>query len=304
MKYLFRPKFISSRYSKIAGDLSSQHLRRSSSSSSSGCVTVKTLKDGIVQVELNRPDKHNGLDMDMFQGIADAAKSLAGDRAVRCIILSGSGKSFCTGLDVKSVMSTPTNMAKLLEKPNGTPISNLAQDVGYLWRQVKCPVIASLHGMCFGGGLQIALGADFRISTPDCKISILEAKWGLIPDMSAAVTLRELVRIDIAKELTMTGRIISGEEAARIGLVTRCAADPFQASLALAEEIVARSPDSVADTKTLFQNTFANGCSEKEALEWETSLQRKLLGSYNQLMASSRNFGNNILPYKDRRSDK
>jgi enoyl-CoA hydratase/carnithine racemase len=103
---------------------------------------------------------------------------------VRVVILSGAGKAFCTGLDIKSVGSQPSNFSKLLEKPASTPISNLAQDVGYLWRQLPCPVIASLHGMCYGGGLQIALGADFRIATPDCKLSIMEAKWGLIPGQS------------------------------------------------------------------------------------------------------------------------
>jgi enoyl-CoA hydratase/carnithine racemase len=88
--------------------------------------------------------------------------------------------------------------------------------------------------------MQIALGADLRFSTPDCKLSIMEARWGLIPDMTASVTLRELVRIDVAKELAMTGKIISGEEGEKLGLVTRCVEDPMEEALTVAKQIVER----------------------------------------------------------------
>ena len=155
-----------------------------------------------------------------------------------------------------------------------------------------------MHGMCFGGGMQISLGCDFRIVDKNCKLSIMEAKWGLIPDMSATITLRELIRIDIAKELTMTGRIISGEEAYKIGLVTHCSEDPMQHALTLAKEICSRSPDSVNFTKQLYQQTYRNNCSEKEALDLETNMQKRLIGSWNQLSASARNFGVE-LPYTD-----
>ena len=254
----------------------------------------------------------NALDMSMFESIAGAAAQLRDDPSVRAIILSGDGRAFCTGLDVKSVANVGSNPLKnverLLERPSGygrpypegTSIGNLAQDVGYLWRDIPVPVIASLHGMCFGGGMQIALGADMRFATPDCKLSVMEAKWGLIPDMSASVTLRELVRIDVAKELTMTGRIITGEEAAELGLVTRCVADPMEESIKVAEEIVARSPDSVAATKRLYQETWV--APEVTCLKEETIIQRQLLASYNQLAASGRNFGIKI-PYVKRKDD-
>lgn len=166
-----------------------------STKSVDGYINVEQLKNGIVHVELIRSDKLNALDMKMFKAISDTATSLAEDKSVRCVILSGKGKAFCSGLDVKSIFADPLNMPNLLKKPAGSPNSNIVQDVGYLWRNVKCPVIASLHGVCFGGGLQIALGADFRISTPDCKLSIMEAKWGLIPDMSISVTLRGSVDV-------------------------------------------------------------------------------------------------------------
>ena len=272
---------------------------------------IKCLGDGIQNVVLARPSKMNALDMPMFEAIAAAAAKLRGDASVRAIILSGAGRAFCTGLDVKSVANPLKgglqNMERLLERPSGygrdggaTSLGNLAQDVGYLWRDLPVPVIASLHGMCFGGGMQIALGGDVRFATPDCKLSIMEARWGLIPVMGASVTLRELVRIDVAKELTMTGRVITGEEAAELGLVTRCVEDPMEESIRLAREVVARSPDSVAAAKRLYQETWV--APEEHCLGEETIVQRQLLASYNQLAASGRNFGVKI-PYADRKDD-
>jgi enoyl-CoA hydratase/carnithine racemase len=284
-------------------------------------VQIKSLDGGIRHVVLSRPAKMNALDLPMFESIAGAAAELRADPSVRAVILSGEGRAFCTGLDVVavahplrgggddgggigigSVQNPLKNVQRLLERPSGYAggggIGNLAQDVGYLWRDLPVPVLACLHGMCYGGGMQIALGADLRFATPDCRLSILEARWGLIPDMSASVTLRELVRMDVAKELTMTGRIISGEEAAELGLVTRCVDDPMAEATKVAGEIVARSPDSVAAAKRLYQETWV--APEEDCLREETALQRQLLASYNQLAAAGRNFGVK-LPYANRR---
>lgn len=151
---------------------------------------VETDKVGVCKVTLNRPSKLNALDMSMFTAICETATRLKTDKSVRVIILNGSGRAFCSGLDVGSVATNPFNFEKLLAKPAGTAITNVAQDVGYLWREIPVPVIAVLHGVCFGGGLQIALGADIRLCTADCKLSIMEAKWGLIPDMSARYAFR------------------------------------------------------------------------------------------------------------------
>jgi enoyl-CoA hydratase/carnithine racemase len=224
----------------------------------------------------------------MFDAIAEAAARLRDDVALkknlRVVIFSGEGKAFCTGLDAKSVaLSGPSaSLRRLLERPSPFggegegPKGNLAQDVCYLWRLLPVPVITVIHGMCYGGGLQIALGGDIRLSTFDCKISIMESRWGLIPDMGISITLRELVRMDVAKELTMTGRIINGTEAERIGLVTRCVEDPMKEAMKVAMEIVERSPDSVAATKELFQSTWV--ADEETCLNIETDLQRKLIG--------------------------
>ena len=257
-----------------------------------------TIEDGIAIVTLNRPEKYNGLDMPMFEAITRAAKTLKKDRSVRVIILNGAGDAFCSGLDVKTVSKNPVNFLKLLVKP-GRRISNLAQDVGYLWRNVPAPVIAVTHGYCFGGGFQIALGADFRFSTSDCEFSIMESKWGLIPDMSLTVTLRELVPIDLAKELTMTARRFNGTEAKAMGLVSRVGNDPMAEAMSFARELAERSPDAVAASKLLFNRSW--NATDKTALDWETKLQKKVLGRANQRVAVARNSGSPDKPFQDRR---
>lgn len=120
----------------------------------------------------------------------------------------------------------------------------------------------------------------------------MEAKWGLIPDMGASITLRELVRIDIAKELTMTGRVITAEEGAKLGLVTRCSEDPMAEALKVANEIVSRSPDAVAQSKRLFQKNWVS--NQTDCLGLESTLQKKLIGSWNQVAVSAENFSLNI----------
>jgi enoyl-CoA hydratase/carnithine racemase len=262
--------------------------------SSAPRVTTTKDKDGICEVVLNRPDKLNAVDMKMFEAIAQTAADLRNDRSLRAVILRGEGRAFCTGLDVKAVLSNPHQQThRLLERPSGYGVTG-----SYLWRELPVPVICVLQGMCYGAGLQIALGADFRYATPDCKLSIMETKWGLIPDMGAAITLRELVRIDVAKELTMTGRIVSGEEAASLGLVTKVSEDPLKEANEFAKELIQRSPDALASTKVLYQSTWM--ATEKECLEVETKLQRKLLASWNQLAASGRAFGWEV-PYFKRK---
>ncbi|MDX1756542.1 MAG: crotonase/enoyl-CoA hydratase family protein [Marinobacter sp.] len=256
------------------------------------------IEQGIATVTLNRPDKYNGLDMPMFEAITRVARQLKKDRSVRVIILKGAGEAFCSGLDVAKVSKNPMNFLKLLVKP-GRKISNLAQDVAYLWRDVPAPVIAVTHGYCFGGGFQIALGADFRFTTADCEFSIMESKWGLIPDMSLSVTLRELISIDLAKELTMTARRFTGQEAKAIGLVSRVCDDPLAEAQTFARELASRSPDAVAASKLLFNRTWT--APDKTALDWETRLQKKILARSNQRTAVARNTNDPDRGYGDRR---
>jgi enoyl-CoA hydratase/carnithine racemase len=163
-------------------------------------------------------------------------------------------------------------------------VANFAQRVTYDWSLVPAPVIAAILGNCFGGGLQIALGADIRIAAPDAKLSIMEIKWGLVPDMGITQTLPRLLPIDVAKELTFTGRILAGSDAAAIGLVTRTADDPLAAALALADEIAQKSPDAVRAAKRLYNETWVSN-DVAAALGRESELQSGLIGKPNQIAA-------------------
>jgi enoyl-CoA hydratase/carnithine racemase len=248
-------------------------------------VTV-TIEDHVADVRLNRADKHNGLDVAMFEGLHEAAVRLRGEDDVRAVVLSGEGKSFCAGLDVQDAIQNGAiaNAAKLEERLDGE-VSNIYQSVAHSWRTVPVPVVCAIHGNCFGGGLQIALGADIRIATPDAKLSIMEIKWGLVPDMGLMVTLPPLARQDVVKELTFTGRIFSGEEAVGYGVVTRTDADPLAAAKALAAEIAGKSPDAIRFGKLLLQDAWEGDDATRLLLE--SKLQRPLIGSPNQIAAST-----------------
>jgi enoyl-CoA hydratase/carnithine racemase len=241
--------------------------------------------DHVALVTLARPEKHNALDLPMFEQIVGAAERLAAEPGVRVIVLHGDGPSFCSGLDVASIMqSDPARpgLSGLTDRVEGES-PNLFQRVAYDWVRMPVPVIAAVHGNCLGGGLQIALGADIRIATSDARLSVMEVRWGLIPDMSITRTLPRLVSIDVAKELTFTGRTFSGEEARELGVVTRVAPDPLAAASELAAEIASRSPDAVRRAKRLYDQSWTAAADESLALEAE--LQLELIGSPNQLAA-------------------
>lgn len=249
-------------------------------------VTVE-VTDHVALVRLSRPEKRNGLDAAMFDAIVDAGERVLADRGVRAVVLAGEGPSFCAGLDFQSFMA---GGQALIDKLIGarTGPANLAQRVAWIWREVPAPVIAALHGHVYGGGLQIALGADLRYAAPDARLSVMEIKWGLIPDMGITKTLPPLVGLDVAKELTWTGRVLSGQEAAGLGLVTRVCADPLAEALETARQIAARSPHTVQAAKQLWER--APSLDTAGAFELETALQRPLLGSHNQMEAVLANF--------------
>ncbi len=213
------------------------------------------VSNNIAHVCLNRADKHNALDMQMFYAIRKTIKSLKVDKDIRAVIVQGDGEDFCSGLDIKSVMKSRVDPLKLLFKwlPWN---SNLAQYVSTGWRDIPVPVIMVIHGRCWGGGLQIALGADFRIATPDASIAIIEARWGLIPDMGGTLALKELLRLDVAKEVAMTGAVINGEQAVVCGLITHIDIKPYERALELAQTIIQNSPDSVAAIKKLYNKSW------------------------------------------------
>jgi enoyl-CoA hydratase/carnithine racemase len=267
----------------------------------SDLVTVN-VENHIADVRLNRPEKYNALSPDMFAAITAAGEAVMQDGSVRVVVLSGNGRGFCAGLDFESFMGMASGaraddgVDDLMKKVENSP-ANAPQYVAYVWRQVPVPVIAALHGVAFGGGLQIALAADIRLAAPDARLSVREINWGLIPDMSGTQTLRDLVRLDVAKELTYTGREVDGSEARQLGLVTRVCADPLSEALAMAAEIVDKSPHAIRAAKMLLQETRHGDVAS--GLKMEETLQRGLIGSPNQIEAVKANFENRAPDFSD-----
>jgi len=213
------------------------------------------ITNGIAHVRLTRADKLNALTLTTLDELIATAQELRRDKTLRAVVISGDGDSFCAGLDFASAMKSPAGIVRAFV-PLPWRGTNAFQEACWAWRRLPVPVIAAVDGHCYGGGLQLALAADFRIATPDSEWSVLEARWGLIPDMTGVRSLAELVGIDTAKRLTMTAQLLSGKEAADLGLITELAADPVAAAHDLAAQIAQRSPDSVAAAKRLFNATW------------------------------------------------
>jgi enoyl-CoA hydratase/carnithine racemase len=255
-----------------------------------GRVTV-TLIGAVADVRLNRPEKRNALDPAMFEALVATGERLKSQPGVRAVVLSGAGPDFCAGLDFASfqAMRTGMRLSATAQLPSADgPAKATGQRAAYVWAEVPVPVIAALRGNVLGGGLQIALGADIRIVTPDARLSVFEVAWGLIPDMTGTQLLPELVGRDVAKELTYTARIVSGEEAVRIGLATRTDPDPLAAALAMAKEIAGRSPHAIRAAKRLLDLAGRTDLASGFAAEQEEI--RALIGSPNQVEAVTARF--------------
>ncbi len=259
----------------------------------SDLVTID-IQNGIADVRFNRAEKYNALSPDMFKAIIEAGESLAGNDDLRAVVLSGNGKGFCAGLDMSSFQGMSDNAGKdnstsALLATTDLP-ENHAQKPAFVWKRLPVPVIAAIHGVAYGGGCQIALGADIRIAAPDAKMSVMEIKWGLIPDMSITQTLRDLIPMDVAKELTFTGRVFSGTEAKALGLVTQVAEDPHARAMEIATEIAGKNPDAIRFGKQLFEESWH--ADQATGLKMEATMQTKLVGSANQVEAIKANFEN------------
>lgn len=251
-------------------------------------VRVSVADNGVAEVALARADKMNAIDAAMFRAINDAIEQLRADARVRVVVLHGEGRAFCAGLDMGRFaqmgqgQTSGTLGHDLMTRTRG--LANEAQQVAWGWRTLPVPVIAAVHGVAFGGGLQIALGADIRCVHPEARLAVMEVKWGLVPDMAGCVLMTELMRADVVRELTYTGRIVSGVEAQAIGLATRVADDPLADARALAAQIAGQSPDAIRAGKRLL-----NGASPVPAaavLMAESVEQKALIGSPNQREAA------------------
>jgi len=252
-----------------------------------------TIDDGIAHVRLNRPDKMNALDPAMFEAIIDAGTRLATRTDIRAVVLSGEGRAFCAGLDLDRLLATANGdrllpSVDLTRRTHGT--TNYAQHLVWLWRDLPVPVIAAIHGVAFGGGFQLALGADLRFVAPGTKLAIIESKWGLVPDMCGTQLMRHLAREDVVRELTYTGRVFSAGEAFAYGFVTRLADDPVAAALSTAREIAGRSPDAIRAAKRLLNLSATSDVAT--GLTAETSEQAALLGRANHVEAVRSNLEN------------
>jgi enoyl-CoA hydratase/carnithine racemase len=239
------------------------------------------IEAGVADVRLARPEKLNALDGEMFEALVAAGERLATDRSLRAVVLSGEGRAFCAGIDLGS-LGGGGSARNLFERGAASP-ANFAQRAAWVWTEVPVPVIAAIHGVAFGGGLQIALAADLRFVAPDARLSVMEIRWGLVPDMTGTQTLRRLVRLDVAKELAFTGRIVPGAEAVELGLATRLCEDPLAAALELAREIAGCEPNAVRAAKRLLD--AAGVVDVATGLRLEEELQRGLLGGANQIEA-------------------
>jgi enoyl-CoA hydratase/carnithine racemase len=256
------------------------------STDSSGLVDI-VMTEGIADVRLNRADKMNALSHAMFDAILAAGEQLANEADLRAVVLSGNGKAFCAGLDMDSMASLAqtTREKSIAQRTHG--ISNRFQAICTLWRELPVPVIAAVHGVAFGGGLQLALGADLRYVSPDARLSVMEMKWGLVPDMGGMVLTRDLVREDRLRELIYTARIVQGAEAVELGLATRVADGPLALALATAREIAQKSPDAIRAAKRLLQ--VASRGDAAATLIAESLEQEALIGGANQCEAVQAN---------------
>jgi enoyl-CoA hydratase/carnithine racemase len=249
-------------------------------------VTIN-LRGGVADVRLNRPEKMNALDPAMFKALIDVSDELAQDASLRCVVLSGEGRSFCAGLDFSSFQGMadedsdrPAEIRDITAADEGR-ITHRGQQAVYGWTSMPVPVVAAIEGHALGGGIQLALGADIRVISPGAKMSVLESRWGLVPDMTGTQSLIKLVGLDVAKELTFTGRMVGGAEAVELGLATHLADDPHTMAMELAHDVASKSPDAIRATKRLFNE--ASKVSTADGFAAERAEIGKLIGSPNQV---------------------
>ncbi len=248
-------------------------------------ISISTDEHGVADVRLARPDKRNALDPAMFNALIESSDLLAKDTSLRAVVLSGEGKGFCAGLDFSSFQAMSDSGEAGEKRPATTDpdegrITHRGQQAVYGWTELPVPVIAALRGHCLGGGIQLALGADIRIAAPDTKMSVLEIRWGLVPDMTGTQALINLVGLDVAKELTFSGRMVGAEEALHLGLVTQIADDPHAAALVMAADIAKKSPHAIRAAKRIFNEASKLTVAEGFAMEREEI--GRLIGSPNQ----------------------
>lgn len=242
-----------------------------------------SVEDHVAQVTLNRPDKKNALNFELLEALTDTGEALKSNKNVRAVVICGAGDTFSAGIDLGLLQSLATRMDEIKHQMRNPPdgqAANLFQKPITVWQELRVPVIAALEGVCFGAGMQLALAADFRIAARGARLSIMEAKWGLIPDMGLSQSLPRLMRADQAKELIMTGRVLDAIEAREMGLVTHVSDNAVADARAMAADLAARSPDAIQAGKQLVDAAWQ---VNPEALRLEAALQAQIMGAPHQM---------------------
>ena len=268
-------------------------------------VQIAQLPHGVAHVTLVREDKLNAIDPDMLTALNAAIAELQVKPGLRAIVLSGQGRAFCAGYDFASFKRMrdaaqpggDANYRDVTTRTHG--LTNAAQHAFWGWHELPVPVIAAVHGVAFGAGLQLALAADIRLATADAQMSVMEIKWGLVPDLSGLVRFRRLVRDDVARELTYTGRIVRADEAQGLGLVTRVCADPLADALTLAAQIGQKNPGGIRAGKRLLNASESFDVSTGAMLLAESAEQQALIGTPNQAEAVQANLEQRAPVFQD-----
>jgi enoyl-CoA hydratase/carnithine racemase len=251
------------------------------------------VEDGIASVILNRPDKMNALNQDLFEALIATGEAIKEDKSVRVVVISGAGKAFCAGLDMELMMAV--GETNLDERTHG--LANVFQQAAWVWHEVPVPVIAAVHGTCFGGGLQLMTGADMRYIHPETKLSIMEMKWGIVPDMAGTQLWSRFVKEDIIRELTYTARIFNGDEAHQYGFATRLTETPLDDAMATAQQIANKNPDAIRAAKRLISNQIQT--NPEAGLLAESVEQTAIIKTPNQIEAVMANMQKRAPKFSD-----
>jgi enoyl-CoA hydratase/carnithine racemase len=257
---------------------------------------VLEIQGHVAIVTLNRPDKKNAVDIAMFEALAGTAASIAANSSLRAVVLRGAGGNFSAGIDIAAFQDGDVAGKGRMLPLDGTP-ANFFQNAAYVWASLPIPVIAALEGYVFGAGLQIAAGADIRYATAETRLSVMEIKWGLIPDMALSATLRHVMPLDRVRGLAYSGKIVGGDEALQLGLVTALKVDPFSSAVEFANDVSGRSPDAIRSLKSLTSAGWSLPAAD--ALRMEADLQTRLMGSANQQEAVAANFARRKPQFRD-----
>jgi len=244
------------------------------------------LNDGVATLTLNRPEKANAFDGEMWLALEEAAENIKLDSSIKAVILTGSGKAFCGGLDINQAAAEGIRLGSRTLRP-GFECLQYVSGVFTMFEQLPVPVIAAINGGCIGLGFELALACDIRISAENAVFSIPEVQFGLVPDCGGTQRLPRLVGPAMAKELIFTGRRIDAAEALRIGLVNHL--HPAESLLAetvrMAKEIASHSADAVQASKRCLH--AAMNTSLDAGLQFETSSALAVLGDKVKTMLRS-----------------